>query len=290
MDGTKLRQVRRLKNLLLSQIVCPSTTHEQYDILRGLYNSVKDNPSSHAIFVEGRYDEVIGCLTVIHDNRDIWRKLAQLSEPSQTNVSIGLSSKPSTSDSPQTSQLARRGKDRKKTDRKPYSKPEKQISDSNTPFRTYGRTLPPNFGQYFQVFPLEKNKNYRNTHAPQMASGMRTSIPETIPDTPSTISASSTITGFPISKSPRSMSTHTLDRGSTISSNCTINGLSIDGTSSSMTRGYMPNITPTISGYFESQRSMSFSNGESGRSTILLPMICTWIPRNTDEIKNNLKP
>ena len=285
MAGT-LRQVRRLKQLLLSQIRCESTTtYEQYDILRRLLNSI--NPS-HPIFVEDKFDEVIGYLTVIRDNSDIWRKLAKLSESSQTNISINLSSKPSTSNSPQTSQSqqtsqprqtsqrSRKGKNRKKAVRKPYSK---QSPDSNTPFRSYGRDLPADFGQYYQEFSLEVNKDHRNTHALQMSSGTRTrtSITEaeelSIPGTASTISNnwdSSTITGFSISKSPRNMSTHTPDRGSTTSSNGTITGLSINGTSSSILAEYMPIIASTISNYCES-RSMSFSNGESVPSNILSP-------------------
>ncbi|CAG8593168.1 4022_t:CDS:2 [Paraglomus brasilianum] len=259
MAGT-LRQVRRLKQLLLSQIRCESTTtYEQYDILRRLLNSI--NPS-HPIFVEDKFDEVIGYLTVIRDNSDIWRKLAKLSESSQTNISINLSSKPR--------------KNRKKAVRKPYSK---QSPDSNTPFRSYGRDLPADFGQYYQEFSLEVNKDHRNTHALQMSSGTRTrtSITEaeelSIPGTASTISNnwdSSTITGFSISKSPRNMSTHTPDRGSTTSSNGTITGLSINGTSSSILAEYMPIIASTISNYCES-RSMSFSNGESVPSNILSP-------------------
>ncbi|CAG8672460.1 9060_t:CDS:1, partial [Paraglomus brasilianum] len=57
MDGTKLKQIQRLREFLFRLFVCPNTTHKQYDILRGLFNSVKDNPS-HIIFVEDRFDEV----------------------------------------------------------------------------------------------------------------------------------------------------------------------------------------------------------------------------------------
>ncbi|CAG8490811.1 4243_t:CDS:1 [Paraglomus occultum] len=265
MDGTKLKQVRRLKNLLLRQILCRRTTYEEYHILRALYNSLNDNLSSHPILVEDKFEEVFGYLRIIHENKDIWCKLAQLSElsqsipegSSQTNVSIDFNSQPRTSDSPQTSQPPRRGKARKKITHTPYSKPAKQISDSNAPFCTYGRKLPADFNQYYQTFSLKESEDHRNT-ALQMSSGTHTltSITETeelsIPDTMSTINnscASTVITRF----SPGSMSTHTPDRGSTANSDCTIAGLSVNGS------------TITLSGYpiSESPRSMSTDRGST---------------------------
>ncbi|CAG8490843.1 4245_t:CDS:1 [Paraglomus occultum] len=276
MDGTKLKQIQRLREFLFKLFVCPSTTYKQFDILRRLFNSVNNNPS-HTIFTEGKFDDVFVWLKTLDDNSKIWHELEELSEPPQSNVIIDPGSKPSTLESPQTLQPSRRGKrnSRKKITRKPYSRPKKQSSDSNAALSSYGKDLPEEVKHLFQVFPLEKNNGDGNTHAPPMSIGTRASTTETeglpIPNTTSTTSdnfASTTISGLPVCEPPRRLSAHTPERASTTSSNCTIVGLPLDGSASSMLTFGGECTSNVINHYCESPRSMSFSSEEPITSNV----------------------